>query len=127
MEEANYLKNIGEIFCERQRWQEGLSHDQYSWLFSSDNPKKSANVLYNKQIYWLDYRLKTYFGYNFRDLFLSDLDAFEDFTKLTKPEILNKHRILIDKYGKKNVSTDKLRKWFINNLDIIESQYNSVK
>jgi hypothetical protein len=73
MEEANYLKNIGEIFSEGQRWQERLSDDQYSWLFSSDNPTKPANVLYNKQIYWLDYKLKTYFGYNFGDLFLSDL------------------------------------------------------
>jgi hypothetical protein len=127
IEEANCLKNIDEIFHERQIWQEGLSDDQFSWLFSSDNPKKPENVLYNKQIYWLDYRLKIYFGYNFRDIFLSDLDAFGDFVKLTKHEILDKHRILMDKYGKKNVSTDKLRKWFINNLDMIESQYNSVK
>ena len=127
IEEANHLKNIDEIFSERQRWQEGLSDDQYSWLFSSDNPNKPANVLYNKQIYWLDYRLKTYFGYNFRDIFLSDLDTFGDFVKLTNSEILDKHRILMNKYGKKNVSTDKLRKWFINNLDMIESQYNSVK
>ena len=127
LEEANYLKNIDEIFHERQILQEGLSDDQFSWLFSSDNPTKPANVLYNKQIYWLDYRLKTYYGYNFRDIFLSDLDAFGDFMKLTKPEILDKHRILMVKYGKKNVSTDKLRKWFINNLDMIESPYNSVK
>ena len=127
IEEANYLKNIDEIFRQGQRWQERLGAAHYSWLFNRDNPKQLENVLYNKQIYWMDYRLKTHFGYNFRDLFLSDLDAFGDFTKSTQNEILHKHKILVDKYGKKNISKDKLRKWVINNLDMIESHYNYVR
>jgi hypothetical protein len=70
----------------------------------------------------MDRQLKNIFGKNFSDLFYCNYDFVDTKNKEELNELYNG----LKKNLENNVTKDKLRKWFIDNIEMIEEYYNSI-
>ena len=122
LEESKHLSKMYISFRTCQFAIETESESIYSWMFNKYNPKKEENELYKKKIYWLDNQLQQNFGVKFTDILPLYYNNYEPKTLDTIIEIYNKKNIT----DITNITTDKLRKWFIDNLAIIEEYYYSI-
>ena len=120
LEESKHLSKMYISFRICQNSIETESESIYSWMFNKYNPKKEENELYKKKIYWLDNQLQQNFGVKFTDILPLYYNNHEPKTLDNIIEIYNKKNIT-------NITTDKIRKWFIDNLAIIEEYYYSIK
>lgn len=119
-EECEYLIEINEEFKKCQRGLESDSDDYYSWLYNKDNPNREKNLAYKNKVYWLDIQLKENFGDYLENLFPSNL-----YDTKCREELFEIYTELKNKYV--NMTKDKLRKWFVDNLSLIEEYYNEIK
>ena len=106
-EEWNKLNIMNKVFRKHQIDLEDMSDDSYSRFFDKTTPQYEENKKFEKYVYFMDRELTKQFNVKFRDL-VNDYEYADD--------------IFVTDTLKKN----KLRKYFVDNYNIIDEYYNYI-
>ena len=106
-EEWNKLNIMNKVFRKHQIDLEDMSDDSYSRFFDKTTPQYEENKKFEKYVYFMDRELTKQFNVKFRNL-VNDYEYADD--------------IFVTDTLKKN----KLRKYFVDNYNIIDEYYNYI-
>ena len=110
-EEWNKLNIMNKVFRKHQIDLEDMSDDSYSRFFDKTTPQYEKNKKFEKYVYFMDRELTKQFNVKFCDL-VKDYDYIDnDYDDGFITDILKKN---------------KLRKYFVDNYNIIDEYYNYI-
>ena len=110
-EEWNKLNIMNKVFRKHQIDLEDMSDDSYSRFFDKTTPQYEENKKFEKYVYFMDRELTKQFNVKFRDL-VNDYDYVDnDYDDGFLTDTLKKN---------------KLRKYFVDNYNIIDEYYNYI-
>jgi hypothetical protein len=113
IEEWEKLELIHKRFRDQQIILENETDYNYSRMFDRTNLNYEKNRHYETSIYWLDRELYRNFGVKFKEL---DPNCEDKKNLKVICETIPK----IFKYEEKQYSKDKLRKWFVDNYNVLQ-------
>jgi hypothetical protein len=107
-EEWNKLNIMNKVFRKHQIDLEDMSDDSYSRFFDKTTPQYEENKKFEKYVYFMDRELTKQFNVKFRDL-VNDYDYVDNDYDITD-----------------TLKKNKLRKYFVDNYNIIDEYYNYI-